>query len=205
MEFLDQIAALLQQNQKAFLDVARLIAAVGVVFVCLSGSNLVTKLPIRRFRFGPLRLDLLLKFLVIAVIVAWMAGATLSVVLLPLLVVAKLFLIHVMICAGLLCWVFILSGPQIDRGLTQIQQDCELATNLTFLQAEMARAQLDSMNEKIRNSLEPEEREITETMLKSISPLVSLFLHKERSVVKWSIAAVDVGKVMMHYFWSPKR
>ncbi len=204
MEFLDQIGAVLQQNQQALLDTARWLIAAGIIFVCLSGARLVTSVPLR-IRFGMVRLDPLLKFLVVALIAAWMTAATWSVMTFSFMVIAKLFLIHLMIGAGLLCWIVIFCGPQIDRGLMQIQQDCELAINLTFLQAEMARAQLDSLNAKIRTSLEPQEREITETMLKSISPLLSLFLAKDKSVVKWSLAAVDVGKVMMHYFWSPKR
>lgn len=171
---------------------------------CVVGAFIVLLLPIR-IRFGIVRLDPLLKLIIIVGVLGWMGAAMWASLFFPFLIVAKLWIIHVMIAVGLGCWVLLIAGPQLNLALTSIQKECEIATNLTFLQADYTRAQLESLNERIRRSVEPEERDATEMMLRSISPIVSLFLKKERSVIKWSFAAVDVGKTLMKYFWSDEK
>jgi hypothetical protein len=123
----------------------------------------------------------------------------------PPLLVAKLALIVFLICAGFFCLICVFNVHRFHRALTAVQQECELMTNLTFLQGEMTRAQLEQLNERIRQATEPEEREITETMLKSLSPLVMLFLRKEKSIIQWSLAAANIGKDMLKYIWSPSQ
>ncbi|HEY9791876.1 MAG TPA: hypothetical protein V6D22_15835 [Candidatus Obscuribacterales bacterium] len=125
------------------------------------------------------------------------------VVLLPPLLVAKLALIVGLIGGGCFCLIMSRQAGRFYRTLAGIQQECELATNLTFLQGEITRAQLEQISQKLRQASEPQEKEITETMLKSLSPIVMLYLRKEKSLVEWSMAAANLGRTLLKYFWSP--
>jgi hypothetical protein len=204
MEFFNQIGAFILQHQQAIFWFSRFASSIAIASACLVATLIILVLPIR-IRFGIIRIDGLLKLIVSVLILGWMAAAIWAVVALPFVIIAKLCFLHLMIIGSITCLVLVVSGPQIDQMLDSIQQDCQLANNLTFLQAEMARAQLQGLSDRIKQSMQPEEKEITETVLKSISPLVSLFLKRERSVLKWSFAAVDVGRTMMRYFWSDKK
>lgn len=201
MEYLDQIGAFFLANQSSIAWFARFTSVMAIISASLLGAFIVLLMPIR-IRFGIFRLDGLLKLIGALLVLGWMCAAVWAVIWFPFVVIAKLTIIHITVIGGIVCWVLLLSGSQIDRAMTSIQQECELANKLTFLQAEMARAQLQTLNDRIQKSIEPEEREMTETMLKSISPLVSMFLRRERSVIKWSVAAVDVGKELMRYFFN---
>lgn len=175
-----------------------------IVIVGLLLLWLIPQLPLR-IRLGSLRIDGLLKLFAWFLTAAWCVAATWVAIKFPILIAAKLWIINLLIVGIVACWFFLLTSRVWSGLLTDVQQECELATNLVFLQGEMARAQLESLAEKIRASAQPEEREITQTMLKTLSPVVMLFLHKERSVVKWSMAAVNLSKGLMSYFWSAKK
>jgi hypothetical protein len=122
------------------------------------------------------------------------------------LLVAKLVLIAVSIGSGLLCLLSLLNIGRFYRTLTAIRKECELMTNLTFLQGEMTRAQLEQLHERIRQAVQSQRpsHEIGETMLRSLSPLVMLFLRKEKSIIQWSLAAANIGRGMLKYFWSER-
>jgi hypothetical protein len=122
----------------------------------------------------------------------------------PPLLVAKLFLIACMTVGGFASLIIAANCHRWYASLHTIQQDCELASNLAFLQGEMTRAQLEALSARLKQAVEPEEREITHTMLKSISPFVLLFIRKEKNVLQWSLAAAKLGKDLLGYFWSPR-
>lgn len=204
MEFLNQLGAIILQHKREIFLLARSLSVIAIVASCLGGAVLIAMLPFR-IRFGIIKLENLVKLAAILILFAWGAAATWAVIWLEFIVIAKLLLVHVFIIGSLAAWVLILCGPELNRMLIITQAQCELASNLTFLQADIVRAQLAEVNERIRRAVEPEEQEFTDTMLRTMSPLVSLFIKRERSVIKWSIAAVDVGKTMMRYFFSDKK
>lgn len=135
----------------------------------------------------------------IAIVQAWFTIA------LPLLLVAKIYFIELMVSGILGCLIGIASAGRWHQQLTQIQDECEVATSLVFLQGEMTRAQLEAVNERIQRSMEPEEIDLTETVLKSLSPALMLFIQKEKSIVKWSMTGLSIAKSLSKYFWSPKK
>jgi hypothetical protein len=146
-----------------------------------------------------------LKMVVNLLLLALACGHGCIVIFLPLLTAAKIFLIELLIISSLGCWVGIANSGRWARQLMALQAECELATNLTFLQGEMIRAQLEEANERIHRQLEPPAMEASETLLKSLQPVMMLFLQKEKSIMKWSMAAVNVGKNLTKYFSSPKK
>ena len=143
----------------------------------------------------------------VAVLGIWaIIGIHIAVILiLPLLMVAKLALLEFLAVAILACWVCILNSNSWARSLLAIQSECELANNLTFLQGEMVRSQLEDINTRIHKQLEPPELDATQTLLQVLSPAVMLLVQKERSLMKWSMAAVNIGKTLTKFFKnSPK-
>jgi hypothetical protein len=204
MDFLNEVGAWLTQNRELVFRWIRVAFVVSTILGSAVAIGTVLIFPVR-IRFGMVRLDPLLKLICMGLIIGWMVLTAGVVINSTLVVIAKYLLLNVMIAVSVMSWVFLLTWPQISRALSSIQQECELATNLTYLQAEMARAQLEQLNDRIQRSIEPEEREVTETMLKTLSPLVTMFIRRERSVLKWSVAAVDVGKTLMGYFFSDKK
>lgn len=184
--------------------IARGATVTAIVIVGLLLLWLIPQIPLR-VRIGAVRIDGLLKLCGWIFILGWCIAAAYVTVRFPLLIAAKLWIINLLLVGIIGCWFFLLTSRVWSDLLTDVQQECELATNLVFLQGEVARSQLESLSEKIRAAAQPEEREITETMLKTLSPVVMLFLHKERSVVKWSMAAMNLSKGLMSYFMSPKK
>jgi hypothetical protein len=204
MEFLNEIGAWLAANRELFFKVTRVISVLALVLGSAVTIGLIVFFPIR-IRFGIIRLEGLLKLICTVLVIGWMVFSAGVLISSTFVVIAKYIILNVMIGTSVTAWILLLTWPQINAALIQIQQECEVATNLTFLQAEMARAQLESLNDRIQRATQPEQREVTETMLKTISPLVTMFLKRERSVIKWSVAAVDVGKSLMGYFFSDKK
>ena len=121
------------------------------------------------------------------------------------LIIAKLGLIIWLAFGTLLCVFCMTQIGRWHRALDNIQQECEMAAHLTFLQAEMTRAQLENLNQRLSSAVQPREREIAATMLKSLSPFVMLYLKKEKSIFEWSMAAVNIGRGVLRYILLPKK
>jgi hypothetical protein len=204
MELWNEIAAWLTQHKDTLFRLTRVISVLAVILGSLTAIFVALLFPIR-IRLGAVRVDPLVKLIVMGLIVGWMVLSCGVIISSTFVVIAKYIILNVMIATSVIAWVLLFSWPQINRALTLIQQECELATNLTFLQGEMMRSQLEAVSARIHQAIEPEEREVTETMLKTLTPLVGLFLNKERSLVKWSIAGVGVAKNLMGYFFSEKK
>lgn len=204
MDWVNDIAAFLAQHKELLFRLARVISVLAVILGALTSMAVTLLFPVR-IRLGALRLDPLLKLIAIALIFGWMVLSGAVVISSTFVVIAKYIILNVMIATSLTAWVLLLTWRQISAALTAIQQECELANNLTFLQGEMMRSQMEAVNARIQLAIQPEEREVTETMLKTITPLIGLFLNKERSVMKWSLAGVGVAKNLMGYFFSEKK
>jgi hypothetical protein len=153
----------------------------------------------------PIRMNPFFKLFLTVLFLGGAAGLIWLVLTTAPLLIAKLALIIVLICGGLLCLYCLTQVGRWTEDLVRIQAECELATNLTFLQGEMTRAQLEQVSLKLQKMAEPEEREITETLFKSLSPIVMLYLRKEKSVIEWSLAAAGMGRDLFKHFWSPKK
>jgi len=205
MEVFQAIGAWLMEHREVLFKIVRVMSVLAIILGSATTTAIVFFFPIR-IRLGVVRLDGLIKLIAAALVVCWMVLASSVVIFSPTFVgIAKFLIINVMIAVSVTAWVLLLTWPQISAALTAVQQECELATNLTFLQAEMARAQLESVNDRIQRAIQPEEVDATQTLLKTISPLVSMFVRRETSVIKWSMAVVDVGKHMMAYFKQSKK
>lgn len=204
MEWANDIAAWLTQHRELLFRLARVISVLAVILGAFTAVIVTLIFPIR-VRLGVVRLDPLLKLLAVVAMFGWMALSCGVIISSTFVVIAKYIILNVMIATSFVAWVLLLTWPQIDRALLSIQQECELATNLTFLQGEMMRSQLEAVTARIQQAVEPEEREITETMLKTVTPLIGLFLNKERSILKWSIAGMGVARNLAGYFFTEKK
>lgn len=120
-------------------------------------------------------------------------------------VVAKLTFIFVLISGGCAALVVCTQTSRLHKALNSIKQECELATNLTFLQGEMTRAQLEQLSKRLQEISQPSEREVTEGLLQSISPIVMLYFRKEKSIVQWTMAAVKMGKSILQLLQPPHK
>lgn len=200
----EPLFAWLNAHFGTLLLICRSIAVAGLVYSALFLLSCIWSVPLR-IRFGPIKLENVLKLFVGGIMLSWFVAAGYAVLFFAPLMVAKLLLINLLIVGSFGCLIIFLNTGRMNLALSQIQQECELATNLTFLQAEMTRAQLETLNERIRKSLQPEEREISETLLKSLSPLVMLYFKKEKNIMKWSMAAMTASKDLMGFFFSSKK
>jgi hypothetical protein len=153
----------------------------------------------------PIRINPFVKLIVTLLFLGVAGGLIWLILTTEPLLIAKLALVTVLVCGGLFCLLCLTQVGRWNEDLGRIQSECELATNLTFLQGEMTRAQLEQIALKLQKMAEPEEREITETLFKSLSPIVMLYLRKEKSVIEWSLAAAGMGRDLFKHFWSPKR
>jgi hypothetical protein len=121
------------------------------------------------------------------------------------LLVAKLAVIFLLISGGCACLAIATQAPRLLMALKSIEQECELATNLTFLQGEMTRAQLEQVSKKLQEITQPSEKEVTEGLLQSISPFVMLYFRKEKNIVAWAMAAVKMGKSIFRLLEPPEK
>ena len=146
--------------------------------------------------FAKLRMKWLLVFATILSI-AWLIPASYVLLSYALADVAKLALVNIMGLVAILGFGLLIFSKPIENELRIIEKECDMIRDITLFQASDVRAQLALIKEKMQAKNEPASRdEVTRTILKSVSPLVMLFFRKERSIVKWSLAAVNVGRVM---------
>lgn len=129
--------------------------------------------------------------------VAWLIPASYVLLNYSLTDVAKLVLVNIMGLAAVVGFGLLIFSKPIENELRIMEKECDMLRDITLFQASDLRAQLALVKEKMQAKNEPASRdEVTRTILKSVSPLVMLFFRKERSIVKWSLAAVNVGRVL---------
>jgi hypothetical protein len=150
---------------------------------------------------GVIRMSPFARLMCLLLILAAAGAASYAVCTLAPLLVAKGALVICLIGGGLFCFLLVCLVPKIDIALTSLQRDCELATQLCYMQGEMTRAQLEEINARLQQATQPQEREITESMLRTLSPLVMMYFRKEKNIIKWSMAAVKVGRGVFDYFF----
>lgn len=187
---------------------AKLLVIIAIASACSFAISLIHKVPLSirsKTPEGELEMAGVFKSLIYLVLIVVACAHGLFVAFFPLLISAKIAFIELLIMGCIVCWIGILNSGNWAAQLVQLQSEFELATNLTFLQGEMVRAQLEDMSARIHKSMEPQEIDMTETLLQSLSPMAMLFFKKEKSIMKWSMAAVKVGKTLGKYFWSPKK
>jgi hypothetical protein len=187
---------------------ARALAVLGLLSLALLGIQTIRAIPVSiKVQAAEREIEYagFIKSVIYLIILAIAVAHCLLVALLPLLVAAKIGFIEFLVAGILGCWIGILNSGRWAKELVLVQTECELATNLTFLQGEMVRAQLEDVNDRIRKQLEPQEIDATKTLLQTMSPLMMLFVQKEKSIMKWSLAAVNAGKMLTKYFNSPKK
>ena len=169
-----------------------------VICICFSGFSFTLEIlnwPFHRF----IKTATMLVVFSICGVMSWLIlNST------PLLV-AKLAIIALLVSGGCACLAMATQAPRLLRALKTIEQECELATNLTFLQGEMTRAQLEQVSKKLQEITQPSEKEVTDGLLQSLSPFVMLYFRKEKSIVAWSLAAVKMGKSIFRLLEPPQK
>jgi hypothetical protein len=129
--------------------------------------------------------------------IAWLIPASYVLLIYSLTDVAKLALVNIMSIGAILGFGLLIFSKPIENELRIMEKECDMMRDITLFQASDMRAQLALVKEKMRDRTEPASKdEVARSILKSVSPLVMLFFSKERSIVKWSLAAVNLGRVL---------
>jgi hypothetical protein len=92
------------------------------------------------------------------------------------------------------------SMVQWQTALEMMEKHAELARDLSMMQAEYMRVQLDGLNQRLKQTIEPEVKDITKSLLKSVSPLAVLFFKREHNPFAWGAAALNAGRTLFSYF-----
>src|SRR5579883_1420154 len=142
---------------------------------------------------SPVRLFSVSKLLITLIYLGMLAIFFYGVLVLAPITIAKLLLVAALIIGGCFCLILLPQVSHWNHKLDLVQQECEIAAKVTYLQGEVLRAQLEALNEKLKHTVEPEKKEMAAAVLKTISPLAMLYLNKERSILKWSFAAARLG------------
>lgn len=145
-------------------------------------------------------LNLVARKVLIAAVVIVVAPMVVAPFFFDVVPLAKLTLAYLMFLACVICWAVFLIAPQGKQTLILIEQDCSELRDVSVLGATQMRAQLAQVSERLKRQAQPDERQATAMVLKSVSPLVMLLFAKEKSMLKWGMTAFGLGRSLFKYF-----
>lgn len=140
--------------------------------------------------------------IVTALVAAPMVVAPLFFDVVPL---SKLVLAYLMFLACVGSWAILALAPHGKEALIMLEQDCSQLRDVSVLGGTQVRAQLAEVAEKLRRKSEPDQREATALLLRSVSPVVMLFFAKEKSALKWGMHAFTLARSLVKYFSAQKK
>jgi hypothetical protein len=150
-------------------------------------------------------LSVVLRKMLVAAIALVVAPMVVAPFLFDVIPLSKLTLAYLMFLACVICWTVFFIAPQGRQTLIMIEMACAELRDVSMLGATQARAQLSAISERLKLQAEPDQRQATAMVLKSVSPLVMLFFAKEKSMLKWGMTAFSLGRSMFKYFGAHKK
>jgi len=147
--------------------------------------------------FDRMRLNAAVSFILTALIFVWLLPLSWVLLRWEWHNVGKYMLINFMVGLSFASLVTLLITRLLESELAKIEKECDNLRDITLFQAMDLRAQLVQLKHRIQEGQEtPGKDEIARTIVKGISPAVTLFFSKERSLVKWTLAGFNVARTI---------
>ncbi len=99
----------------------------------------------------------------------------------------KVLVIEVMFAISAICLATLWFQPKIMSELTQAEELAYLAREQAFVDLNMAREELKRLRHKLRRDTDDEGYGHVNELLKMVSPLVMMFIQKEKNVLRWGM------------------
>jgi len=112
----------------------------------------------------------------------------------------KIILVLIMLAASFVCLLVFRNSSSWRKQLSLLELECDDARDAVVLQATIARSQLAEVYERLTTQQEKPEIEVISNLIKQAMPLVSLFMSKETSLIKWGMAGVNLARSAFDYF-----
>jgi len=109
----------------------------------------------------------------------------------------KLVVIEVMLGLSAVCLGIVFGHGKIMSLLTQAEEVAYLARDQAFVDLNMAREELVRLRHKLRRDTDPEGYGHVNELLKMVSPLVMMFIQKEKNIFRWGMFGWKVAQNAM--------
>ena len=120
------------------------------------------------------------------------------------ILLAKVILVLLMFAFGAVCIVVFKNSREWESQLLIMELECDTARDMAMIQGTMLRSQLREIQDRLSKKPEKAEMEIIGTMMKQAMPLVTLFMAKETSIIKWGFAGAKLAKTAFEWFQNKK-
>ncbi|HEY9731752.1 MAG TPA: hypothetical protein V6C89_07560 [Drouetiella sp.] len=140
--------------------------------------------------------EMLIKGAIAAALLNVLAIVALTIFVNPLFA-GKVLLIEVMFALSAVCLGIVIGHGKIMTLLTQAEDIAYLARDQAFVDLNMAREELVRLRHKIRRDVDAEGYGHVNELLKMVSPLVMMFIQKEKNILRWGMFGWKVAQNAM--------
>ncbi|MBS2004543.1 MAG: hypothetical protein U0103_08110 [Candidatus Obscuribacterales bacterium] len=137
-----------------------------------------------------------IKGLIAAAIVNVLAIIALIIFVEPLFA-GKVVLIEVMFAISAVCLVIVIGHNKIMSLLTQAEEIAYFARDQAFIDLNTLREELVRLRHKVRRDVDAEGYGHVNELLKMVSPLVMMFIQKEKNVLRWGMFGWKIAQNAM--------
>lgn len=109
----------------------------------------------------------------------------------------KVLVIEVMVGVSAVCLTIFKYQPKIMDELTHAEEIANLARDQAFVDLNMAREELRRLRHKLRRDTDEEGYAHVNELLKMVSPLVVMFIQKEKNILRWGMFGWKVAQNAM--------
>jgi hypothetical protein len=109
----------------------------------------------------------------------------------------KIVLIEVMLMFALICLGIAIGHGKIMDLLTQAEEIAYLARDQAFVDLNMAREELAGLRRKLSREVDDQGYGGVGELLKTVSPLVMMFIQKEKNLFRWGMFGLKVAQNAM--------
>lgn len=121
------------------------------------------------------------------------------------ILLAKSILALLMTLFAVLCLLLSLKANGWRMMLQGIETECDIARDMTMLQATVARSELREIQEKLKTKTEKAKIEVVSSLVKEAVPVLSMIMQKETSLLKWGFAGAKLIRSAFEYFSQAKK
>ncbi len=113
------------------------------------------------------------------------------------LFVGKVIVIQVMVSLGVVCLAVFLFRHDILGHLTDAEEVAYIVRDQAFVDLNMAREEMRRLRHKLRRDTDDEGYGHVNELLKMVSPLMMMFIQKEKNVLRWGMFGWKVAQNAM--------
>jgi hypothetical protein len=115
------------------------------------------------------------------------------------IILGKAFMAIFMFLLSTVFIVLIMQCRNMAITLSQMEANMAELRDEVMFNGTLVRAQLSSLNNRLTSKQVISAQDISQQAVKSIGPLLWLFLRKEKSIYQWVIAGMNIGRAVFSY------